>query len=226
MANTKTITDKMERKKIKRAARKKAAPKAARTTPRGSNKAEGQKGLDPRQVEAVTDTLIGPTVLLPGLMACGRQQVCPRGVRPIAEISCTMSGSHTHDHLTPPGADDAAQANVRHQVDRQADQRLGAPRALLSRKRSALVADCARHRRGHRFGHLHRDRHRHRRGEVRHLLHPECSAARLPRPPLTHCWPPGAGPALALSLVLVAIVCALHRALLRRTGVSMIPIAG
>ena len=30
---------------------------------------------------------------------------------------------------------------------------------------------------------------------------------------------PGAGPALALSLVLVAIVCALHRPLLRRAGV-------
>ena len=38
MANTTAITDKIERKKIKRAARKKAAPKAKRTTPRGSNK--------------------------------------------------------------------------------------------------------------------------------------------------------------------------------------------
>jgi hypothetical protein len=38
MANTKTITDTTERKKVKRAARKKAAPKAKRTTPRGSNK--------------------------------------------------------------------------------------------------------------------------------------------------------------------------------------------
>ena len=38
MANTKTVTDRTERKKIKRTARKKAAPKAPRTTPRGSNK--------------------------------------------------------------------------------------------------------------------------------------------------------------------------------------------
>ena len=38
MANTTKIEDKVERKKVKRAARKKAAPKAKRTTPRGSNK--------------------------------------------------------------------------------------------------------------------------------------------------------------------------------------------
>jgi len=38
MANTKAITDTAERKELKRTARKKAAPKAPRTTPRGSNK--------------------------------------------------------------------------------------------------------------------------------------------------------------------------------------------
>ncbi|MBV8630398.1 MAG: hypothetical protein JOZ83_05705 [Silvibacterium sp.] len=38
MANTKAITDRTERKKVKRTARKQAAPKAPRTTPRGSNK--------------------------------------------------------------------------------------------------------------------------------------------------------------------------------------------
>jgi hypothetical protein len=38
MANSKAITDTTERKKVKRAARKKATPKAPRTTPRGSNK--------------------------------------------------------------------------------------------------------------------------------------------------------------------------------------------
>jgi len=38
MANTKAITDTAERKKLKRTARKKAAPKGPRTTPRGSNK--------------------------------------------------------------------------------------------------------------------------------------------------------------------------------------------
>jgi hypothetical protein len=43
MANTTTITDKIERKKIKRAARKKAAPKAARTGARGENKAKLKK---------------------------------------------------------------------------------------------------------------------------------------------------------------------------------------
>ena len=43
MANTKTITDTTERKKVKRAARKKAAPKAKRTVPRGSNKQKVKK---------------------------------------------------------------------------------------------------------------------------------------------------------------------------------------
>ena len=43
MANTKSITDKTERKKVKRAARKKAAPKGKRTTPRGENKAKVKK---------------------------------------------------------------------------------------------------------------------------------------------------------------------------------------
>jgi hypothetical protein len=43
LADTKKITDKTERKKLKRAARKKAAPKAKRTTPRGSNKKKVKK---------------------------------------------------------------------------------------------------------------------------------------------------------------------------------------
>ena len=43
MANTTKIEDRLERKKIKRAARKKAAPKAKRTTPRGSNKKKLKK---------------------------------------------------------------------------------------------------------------------------------------------------------------------------------------
>ncbi len=43
MANTKSIEDKLERKKIKRTSRKKAAPKAARTLPRGSNKKKTKK---------------------------------------------------------------------------------------------------------------------------------------------------------------------------------------
>ena len=43
MANTKSITDKAERIKVKRAARKKATPRAARTTPRGSNKKKVKK---------------------------------------------------------------------------------------------------------------------------------------------------------------------------------------
>lgn len=38
MANTKAITDTAERKALKRAARKKAAPKPKRTTARGANK--------------------------------------------------------------------------------------------------------------------------------------------------------------------------------------------
>jgi hypothetical protein len=43
MANTKAITDTSERKAVKRAARKKAAPKPKRTTPRGSNKQKLKK---------------------------------------------------------------------------------------------------------------------------------------------------------------------------------------
>lgn len=43
MANTKSVGDKLERKKIKRAARKKAAPKAPRTEPRGSRKRKVRK---------------------------------------------------------------------------------------------------------------------------------------------------------------------------------------
>ena len=43
MANTKSVTDKTERKKLKRASRKKAAPKKAREYPRGSKKAKVRK---------------------------------------------------------------------------------------------------------------------------------------------------------------------------------------
>ncbi|MDE3161707.1 MAG: hypothetical protein KGL64_00485 [Acidobacteriota bacterium] len=43
MADTKKIEDRQERKKVKRAARKKAAPKAKRATPRGSNKQKVKK---------------------------------------------------------------------------------------------------------------------------------------------------------------------------------------
>ena len=43
MANTHSITDKLERKKVKRAARKKAAPKAPRTHARGEKKRKVKK---------------------------------------------------------------------------------------------------------------------------------------------------------------------------------------
>jgi hypothetical protein len=43
VADTTKVTDKLERKKLKRAARKKAAPKAKRTTPRGSQKKKVKK---------------------------------------------------------------------------------------------------------------------------------------------------------------------------------------
>jgi len=43
VADTKKLEDKIERKKVKRTARKKAAPKAKRTTPRGSNKKKVKK---------------------------------------------------------------------------------------------------------------------------------------------------------------------------------------
>ena len=43
MADTTKIKDKTERKKLKRASRKKAAPKAKRTTPRGALKKKVKK---------------------------------------------------------------------------------------------------------------------------------------------------------------------------------------
>lgn len=43
MANTTKIESTEERKAIKRAARRKAAPRAARTAPRGSNKKKPKK---------------------------------------------------------------------------------------------------------------------------------------------------------------------------------------
>ncbi len=43
MADTSSITDKIERKKVKRAARKAAAPKGPRTGARGENKAKIKK---------------------------------------------------------------------------------------------------------------------------------------------------------------------------------------
>ena len=43
MADTTKIKDKAERKKLKRTARKKAAPKGKRTTPRGSLKKKVKK---------------------------------------------------------------------------------------------------------------------------------------------------------------------------------------
>ncbi len=43
MANTTNVEDKQERKKLKREARKKAAPKPPRTEPRGANKARVKK---------------------------------------------------------------------------------------------------------------------------------------------------------------------------------------
>ena len=43
MANTTSVTDKLERKKLKRASRKKAAPKGKRTGARGENKSKVKK---------------------------------------------------------------------------------------------------------------------------------------------------------------------------------------
>ncbi len=43
MANTKSVEDKQERKKLKRESRRKAAPKGPRTGARGSNKATVKK---------------------------------------------------------------------------------------------------------------------------------------------------------------------------------------
>ena len=60
------------------------------------------------------------------------------------------------------------------------------------------------------------------RAEVRHCLEVS-NTPLIDLPGLRHtamAGRPGAGPALALSLVLVAIVCALYRPLLRRTGLD------
>ena len=43
MANTKSVTDRSERKKLKRTARKKATPKTARTYARGEHKRKVRK---------------------------------------------------------------------------------------------------------------------------------------------------------------------------------------
>ena len=43
MANTKTVADREERKKLKRAARRKATPKTARTYARGEHKKKIKK---------------------------------------------------------------------------------------------------------------------------------------------------------------------------------------
>lgn len=43
MANTKAVTDRAERKKLKRTARKKATPKTARTYARGEHKRKVKK---------------------------------------------------------------------------------------------------------------------------------------------------------------------------------------
>ncbi len=43
MADTSKVEDKQERKAVKRAARKKAAPKGKRTEPRGANKQKLKK---------------------------------------------------------------------------------------------------------------------------------------------------------------------------------------
>jgi hypothetical protein len=52
MANTKNVKDKEERKKLKRAARKKAVAKPKRTDPRGTRKPKVKKkgpGVAPRR---------------------------------------------------------------------------------------------------------------------------------------------------------------------------------
>ena len=88
-----------------------------------------------------------------------------------------------------------------------------------------MVADRARHRRGDRLGHLYGHWHGDGWAEVR--------SASIGATPLIH-WllthsamagRPGAGPALALSLVLVAIVCAFTGLCYAELS-SMIPIAG
>ncbi len=96
MANTKSIEDKTERKKVKRAARKKAAPKAKRTTPRGSNKKKvrklvrGQKQavvpcyttagavnfLSPRPADQLHSL---PSILLPGAIVAGESLAAIHG---------------------------------------------------------------------------------------------------------------------------------------------------
>ena len=55
MANTKTVEDKLERKKIKRAARKKAAPKARAYHPARFRQEEDQEAV-PRSKQALSSS--------------------------------------------------------------------------------------------------------------------------------------------------------------------------
>ena len=98
-------------------------------------------------------------------------------------------------------------------------------RAAVEKNTRPGFPDCPRHRRGDWLGHFHRHRHGHRRTEVRYLLHPQRAAARLPDQAYCDTGRPGAGPALALLSLLVAIVCA-FTALCYAELASMIPIAG
>ena len=88
---------------------------------------------------------------------------------------------------------DAAKATVRNQIDRQADQRIGASRALSQENAWPVVADCAGHWRRHWIGNFHRHRHRDRRRKVRHLLDSEYAATGLPGEPPCVGGPAGSG---------------------------------
>jgi len=88
-----------------------------------------------------------------------------------------------------------------------------------------VVADRAGNWRGDWVGHLHGNWHGDGRAAIRYAQHRRYAADSLHSDPHGDGRRPGAGPALALSLVLVAIVCA-FTGLCYAELASMIPIAG
>ena len=73
MANTKTVADKTERKKLKRTARKKAAPKAPRTYARGSAKRKVKKLIeDEDERKPLTDDQLAAELQRQGIQVTRR----------------------------------------------------------------------------------------------------------------------------------------------------------
>ena len=207
------IEDKAERKKLKRAARKKAAPKAKRTAPRGEKKKKVKKLARGQSKRNSMPTRLGSSS------------------QPFAALQAYTEPCRTpfrRDELKAPVSTPTGPS-----------RRTALPSQLLARKSiDKLISDSEEP--GHALkktlgpwsltalgiGAVI--------GSGIFTVIGTAMAGQSSIPPAFGNTPlihylirhtamagrPGAGPALALSLVLVAIVCALHRALLRRAGVD------